>query len=315
MCINELDLTLRFSEMRYLNRKPNFFIVGAPKAGTTALSFYLKEHPNVFMCSPKEPHYYATDFHHGKGYITNEDEYFNLFRNAVSQHIAIGEASVHYLFSSVALHNIRAAYNNAKIIIMIRNPLEMIPSLHNQLLYSFIENEKDIEIAWSLQELRKEGKFIPRYCPFPEILQYGEQCKLGYQVERALSIFPTSNVKIFLFDYFRLNPGHVYLETLDFLCLEDDGRSDFAVINPRKRHKFSNLGRFFLRPPKILLFLKKILKLQGTGIWDRISSLNNENIDIQPLQTAFKSELIDYFKDDVKKLSSLTGYCLDIWLK
>ena len=61
--------------------RPNFFIVGAPKCGTTALSEYLREHPNAFLCQPKEPHYFATDFPTHR-YVTKEEAYLKLFREA-----------------------------------------------------------------------------------------------------------------------------------------------------------------------------------------------------------------------------------------
>src|SRR5882672_7527464 len=83
---------------------PNFFIVGAPKAGTTSLYFYLQRHPEVFMSPVKEPNFFSYDetikqnlYHKEKG-VGKLEDYRKLFSSANGHHKAIGEASVSYLF-------------------------------------------------------------------------------------------------------------------------------------------------------------------------------------------------------------------------
>ena len=86
-------------------RKPNFFIIGAPKCGTTSLATWLSGHPNVFMSAVKEPHFFNTD---DRRFISTLEAYENLFRAASSDHCAVGEASVWYLSSTEAVRNILA---------------------------------------------------------------------------------------------------------------------------------------------------------------------------------------------------------------
>ena len=107
---------------------PNFFIVGAPKCGTTALCEYLKYHPNVFMSTPKEPHYFAEDFERYR-HVKTEDKYLALFGDCNDRHLMIGEASVFYLRSTRAVSLIRDFNPDAKIIVMLRNPVDMVYSL------------------------------------------------------------------------------------------------------------------------------------------------------------------------------------------
>ena len=125
---------------------PNFFLAGAPKCGTTSLSEYLRAHPNVFMCCPKEPFYFDDDLTriHAVGSF---DDYLALFRNCGEEHLAVGEASTCYLFSRNAMKRIHAFNDEAKIIVMFRNPADFLPSLHAELLFNFNEDQEDFTEA------------------------------------------------------------------------------------------------------------------------------------------------------------------------
>ena len=133
-------------------KKPDFFIVGAPKCGTTALAEYLRQHPDVFFSDPKEPCYFCNDFPR-KRYVESESDYTALFRKAKSGSI-LGEGSVWYLYSECAIENIYQFNPNAKIIAMIRNPVDLVYSLHSQLVYSGEETISDFEEAWDIQYKR-----------------------------------------------------------------------------------------------------------------------------------------------------------------
>ena len=87
-----------------MNNTPNFFIVGGPKCGTTAMVEYLRTHPDVFISEPKEPNYLADDMP-GMKYVDTEEEYLNLFKKAGSNKV-IGDASIFYMFSKEAIKNI-----------------------------------------------------------------------------------------------------------------------------------------------------------------------------------------------------------------
>ncbi|MEP0825293.1 MAG: sulfotransferase, partial [Nitrososphaera sp.] len=104
---------------------PNFFIVGAQKCGTTSMYYYLKDVPGVFMCPVKEPNHFAPNVRETVAIdvIRDKREYLDLFRKA-DGNIAIGEASVFYLWDPDAPRLIRQTVPNAKIIIMLRDPIE-----------------------------------------------------------------------------------------------------------------------------------------------------------------------------------------------
>ncbi|MBT7296466.1 sulfotransferase, partial [Candidatus Woesearchaeota archaeon] len=169
--------------------KPNFFIVGAPKCGTTSLYNYLAEHNDIFLPSMKEPHYFTID-RPSKRRMTTLDEYLSLYNDVEPHHTAVGDASVSYLNSKIALESIKKFDNNAKIIVMLRNPVDLIYSQHSQLLFSVDENVKNFMVAYLLQDKRKAGKRIPKTCRDSSFLQYTERAQLGKQIQRLYNIFP-----------------------------------------------------------------------------------------------------------------------------
>lgn len=109
-------------------RLPHFLIVGAPKCGTTAMQQYLGEHPEIFLAQG-EPHYFGSDLAVDWG-PRSWDEYVSLFARASEP--VLGEKSTLYLSSSKAAEEIRQACPDVRIIVMLRNPVDMMRSLHNR---------------------------------------------------------------------------------------------------------------------------------------------------------------------------------------
>ncbi|MFQ5518600.1 MAG: sulfotransferase, partial [Mariprofundus sp.] len=138
--------------------KPDFFIVGAPKCGTTAMYTYLQAHPDIFMSEVKEPYYFCSDL--GFHRFRNEQEYLKLFSVASPQQ-RIGEASTWYLYSSQAAAAIHAFNTDARIIVMLRNPVDMMYSLYSHFLYIGSEETDSFEAALAAEEERKHGNCIP----------------------------------------------------------------------------------------------------------------------------------------------------------
>lgn len=171
--------------------RPNWFLVGAPKCGTTSLCEYIGAHPNGFVCRPKETHYFATDMPNYR-FVQNEGDYLRCFRRAGSA-TAIGEGSVWYLHSEEALWNIRAFAPDARIIVILRDPVEMIRSLHAHLLRDMCEDEPDLGAAWQKLPARRAGREIPSICRMrfhPRVLLYDEIASYGRQMQKLLGIFP-----------------------------------------------------------------------------------------------------------------------------
>lgn len=295
-------------------RRPDLFIVGAPKCGTTALHQYLGEHPRIFMSRRKEPWFFANDFHR---YVTTLEQYTALFNSATDHHLAVGESSAAYLRSDTALQRIREFSPGARIVVMLRNPVDLVHSLHSQALLNLNEDQADIERAWRLQEERRDGRYIPRLCRSPRFLQYADVARLGEQVARALEIFDRRRVKLIVFDDFAGDTRRVYEDVLGFLEIPSDNRSHFPRVNAARVTRSSVLARIAHRPPQLLvepyLRLKKRLGWRDVGLTDWIKHVNEREVERTPLKTSFRLELIEEFRDDVDRLAQLLERDLSHW--
>ncbi|MGI9041594.1 MAG: sulfotransferase domain-containing protein [Gemmatimonadales bacterium] len=298
--------------------KPNFFIVGAPKCGTTALYEYLRPHPSIFMPEIKEPHFFAKDLG-SYPRIKTLQEYAGIFAESTGEHLRVGEASVYYLRSAVAIPNIREFNPDARIIAMFRNPVEMVYSLHAQLLYVSEETVSDFETAWRLQERRSRGLDLPPAIRSPLLVQYAQVGQFGTQTERLLASFPPEQVKLILYDDFAASPQQLYDEVIEFLKIPHDNRTEFARINESKRARVTWLRKFSRKPPPALRAafrsLKQAMGARGLGAAKKtIVALNTVKEHRAPLSPEFRAELVESFRPEVALLSRLLNRDLSHWV-
>lgn len=299
-------------------KQPDFFIIGAPKCGTTALATYLGEHPQIFMCRPKEPHYFADDFPNYR-FVTRWENYLDLFTHADETHQAIGEASVFYLRSDVAVQNLLTKIPSARLIVMLRNPMELAQSMHAQALYNRDETVADFQMAWRLRENRRHGGSIPKKCRDVKTLLYDDLASLGAQMEALLKTVPRKQVRWWFYDDFAADPARVYAEVLAFLGVAHDGRSAFLRVNARKRARYQWLAEFTQKPPRLLLWVSMRLKaLFGIHHWNILSALRSRNFVVggsMPLSPELWSDMRTVFDADVRILERLTGRDLSSWFE
>jgi len=296
--------------------KPNFFIVGAPKCGTSALMTYLSSHPKVFMSSPKEPHYFAEEVR-GHFYPANSQmEYLALFKDASSQQTIIGESSVLYLFFENAIQRIYDFNSDAKLVVMLRNPVDLAYSWHSQAVYNSDENIEDFETAWNLQESRKNGKNISKLSRMPITLQYNAIASLGSQVERLLSIYPKEQVHFIFLESFNENPQKEYQKVLNFLNIADDGKMDFPIVNQNKTHKIKKLGSLNrtnfaknVRSIKNRFGFKNVALMANVNRWNVIEEKR------KPLRAEFRADLVENFNPQVEILEKILEKDLSHWKK
>jgi hypothetical protein len=290
-------------------KKPNFFIIGAPKCGTTSLAAWLATNPNIFFSSYKEPHHFNTD--ENWVWTPEREQYEELFKGVTREHHAVGEGSVWYLYSRVAVLNIEKYTPNAKYIVCLRNPVQMAYSLHGQQLVSGNEHIEDFEEAWVLNDARLRGEAVSRWCREPRHLAYGKACLLGEQLERLYRCVPRERVHIMLLDDVKADPRSVYISVLQFLGADDDGRSDFSVENPAKQRKSVVVNRMvqLMGNAKRYFNIKKSFGLLGT--------IDRRNIRYQirqPLSDEMKYMLQEYFSEDIALLGRLIDRDLSHWL-
>jgi len=295
-------------------RLPNLYIVGAPKCGTSALSHYLAGHPDIFMSEQsgvKEPGFYSRDREIPFRPVNSESEYKALFAPAPPGVPYIGEASTSYLESESAIPNILADCPDARLIVMLRNPVDIVVALHNQRFKRGWE-PYGLRKAWDLQVERSCGRRIPDWLGVGrgDIFQYGRIATLGEQMARLFGYISRDRVHVIVYDDLKKTPAAVYESVLRWLHLQGDGRSEFPVVNPRVKYRLPALESTlqFLRRKREMLGLPG-----GIGVHAAINRLNRRR-GTGAIDKTLARELRDYFRQDIRLLSGVIGRDLDCWL-
>lgn len=207
-----------------MQRGPDFFIVGQPKSGTTALYETLRRHPQIFMPELKEPNYFAQELG-DKGppadLPTTLDGYLSLFASAQPGELT-GEASIFYLWSRTAARNIARVRPDARIIAIMREPASFLCSLHLQLVNVRFESEPDLRRALALEDERRSGHHRPPDGYYwPQLLHYSEHMSYMDQLRRYQDAFSTDRFLILIYDDYRRDNAATLRQILRFLGVDD----------------------------------------------------------------------------------------------
>lgn len=311
---------------------PNFFIAGAAKCGTTALYHYLSQHPDVYLSPIKEPNYFATDIRVDqlrpeirkriellevdkyirgdmqvpmhRAFITDREQYLQLFRFAKNRK-AVGEASASYLYSHTAAEEIRKFNSGARIIILLRDPVER----------AFSHYQMDLRMALttgSFEEALEEDRKRP-------VRSWGSTSlylDLGFyaaQVRRFMHQFPKNQILILLNEELRKEPQATLDKVCNFLDL-----STFAVQTDRESN-VSSLPRNRMVTGLIridYLRVKVRRAIRSRAIKSFIKNLLFKRKDkAEKMNEETESTLRRLYADDLKLLSELTGKDLSVWMK
>lgn len=292
----------------------DFFIVGAPKCGTTSLAKYLGKHPLIFFSKRKEPHFFCTDFPKRQFDKTVEDYHKNNFDNFRHSQMTYGEGSTFYLYSKNSIHNIFNYNSAAKIIIMLRNPSDLIFSLFEFRKYGGSELNVDVETIWSLNNDRKLGQAIPSNWRYDnELLYYDEIAAFGTQIERVYSFFEPEDVKVILFEDFINETKRAYMEVLYFLGIEYDGRTVFSRENTAKHNRY-NWARQLLRRKfydEVQIIKKKCGVESLEPALMKIGLVKNGKG--ARLSEDMREEITAHYRGEVEKLEDLIRRDLTAW--
>lgn len=303
-----------------MTRKPNFFIVGAPRCGTTAMYEYLRQHPDVFMPERKEPHFFGSDLIITPKlvyYTKDVREYLSLFAVARDEK-RIGEASTNYLKSRLAASEIKEFSPSAKIIIMLRNPVDVMYSLHGHVVYLGGEDIEDFESALEAEEDRKQGRRIPKGDGLVDSLFYREIAKYTEQVKRYFEVFGRDRVHIIIYDDLRKDTSWVYTETLRFLEVNPDFQPEFGIIHGNLRARSRILRYAWTHRP---VFLQRLLlgrakpSLPFSMLFKMLRRIYGRTESRPPMPPGLRGRLQAEFKDEVERLSTLLDRDLTHWSK
>ncbi|WP_136810715.1 sulfotransferase family protein [Desulfosediminicola flagellatus] len=288
--------------------KPNFFIIGAAKAATTSLWMYLKQHPEIFMpedIEHKEPSYFCNSYG-----VKKKDKYLHLFESAKSRKV-IGDASNAYLTSPESAKWINEEIPDAKIIVILRNPVDRAYSLYRWMVSHGYEWIYPFEKALKTEFSRKDDMDFmignPQY--YYNYLYFGSGMYFE-QLERYYKTFPIAQIKIILLDEIKRDPVGCVRDTYRFLDVDD---------NYEPTIKIHNKGEF--KPVSIKLHFM-LRSLENRYRWMRKSAIikylfrRNQTLfklRWETMQGDTKTLLQSKYRADIENTSKLIGRDLSSW--
>ena len=292
---------------------PNLLIVGAAKSGTTSLHNYLNQHPSVFMCSPKEPHFLINkeigEQRISKG-VLNIEDYKALFKEASTKKYR-GESSVMYLlFPEFAIKNIKKYLSNeVKIIIMLRNPVERA--------YSGYQHVKRYNLMESLSFEKALDQSENRYQNISNMTPASRYLELGMYFEQVkIFIEEFDDVHVIIYDDYKNDFNSEIDNVFKFLDL------DAFKVNADEKHMVGGWQwkndwikslmmkkNLFKTALKFLLPFKSLRK----SIMVNLKKWNTNKIE--KINPEAEKWLKEYYKSDIKKLSLLLDKDLNNWIR
>ncbi len=226
-------------------RLPDFFIVGQPKSGTTALYEMLRRHPQIHLPDRKEPRFFATELYFRDpprpgGTPATLDEYVAWF-DAATPEQRIGDASPWYLWSRSAAGRIADVQPDARIIAILREPASLLRSLHLEFVQLYVETQTDLRKAIELEEPRRQGRDIPRHTYWPQMLLYSEHVRFVEQLRRFDAVFPPEQMLVLVYDDFRYDNEATLRRVLRFLEVDETFPIEPTHANPTVRVRSQRL--------------------------------------------------------------------------
>lgn len=281
---------------------PNFLIIGAPRSGTTHLYRGLRQHPQVFMSDFKEPMFFAYEGNPRPGALSDRRAYLALFDQAGS-YAAVGEASTLYLYSERAPGAIQRAIPDAKLIAILRNPIDRAFSQYTFQRFLHTEVLDTFEAAIKVEDQRAHTDVSP-------FLLYRRVGLYGQQIPRYFEAFPKDQLLFVLQDDLDAHPAQVFRQIFDFIGVQPD-------FHPDLRHRTNASG--VVQQPTLFHLIKStgraIKKLLPEQLATRLSGSAHEALMSRPtMAVATRQALREYFQDDIQITAHLIGRDLSQWL-
>jgi len=283
-------------------KKPNFFIVGHTKSATTSLKEYLTQHPDIFILHKGSGHFgWKSDYN-------SDNEYLKEFDAATSEKM-IGEKATDYLSCPQTSNRIKKFAPSAKIVMILRNPVDMMYSLHGSQLYKeTFEDLEDFEEALKAEEWRRKenlefpGKWDPHNF-YREVVRYPKQ------VQRYFDNFGRENVKVIIFDDFIADTERVYKETLEFLCVDPTFKPVFIKQNEARIYRSRKLQSAM---KKNTLGLRGMLsKIPGSA--SAFRAVNQPIRKHKTMNPELRKKLQKDVKSEVNELGKILNHDLSFW--
>ena len=293
---------------------PSFLIVGAPKCGTTAMTRYLEAHPEVFVAARKDLHYFGTDLNFTRRQRLTPDDYAAHFADAQGARAA-GEASVWYLYSQRAAAEIAAHNPEMRIIIMLRQPVDMMHALYTQLRLNGLGDEDltTFQAALDAEPDRRAGRRIPAKTPLPEALLYRQVAAFAEQVRRYQDAFPAEQILVVLQDDLKADTPATYRRTLEFLGVDPSFQPSLERVNANKVVRSEGLRKLIAATPSAAKDL--IPTGLRRGVRKGMAKLNSRHAPRPPLDPDLRAVLLEELRPEIERLADVIDRDLSDWVQ
>jgi len=301
--------------MKENNKKiPNFFIVGACKSGTSSLYEYLSQHPEIYMSPSKEPLYFVPEDQVNPHYYGEWGNYLKLFGD-VRQEKAIGEASTPYLYYPESAKRIKETFPDSKIIILLRNPVEIAFSQY-QHYFRISAEDFSFEKALKMENERlNDPKFKVEARKFHAGYYYMDRARLYRQVKCYKDHFGRQKVLIIFFKDLKNDPVKTCQRVFKFLGVDPAFRPDIEIYNPAWTARFRLLNKLLLYPNKIDIFFRYLIP--SIRLRERLLKWileKNRNYHKKPaINESTRIKLLEEFREDIDNLEKLLNVELSHW--
>lgn len=297
-----------------LTAAPDFVIAGAPKCGTTSLHQWLDQHPAIHML-PGEPHFFAHDLDYNQPAMPPR-RYSALCRAAEPASLC-GDRSTWYLYSRLASRAIHAANPAARILILVRQPAEMLYSLHAHFCRrGGREPITDLRRAMAVEQERRQGRLLPERGGFPEKFQYSMLADYATGVQRFIDQFGSRQVRVILFDDLRTRPMQTLSDILAFLGVAPDFRPRLDIYN-RSAPVPDSLFRRFWRYGSWRYTIRRLrpawYEKRHRQLKQRIRASRDRHQPWPALDDQLRRELTERFSEQIRALERLIDRDLSDW--
>jgi hypothetical protein len=302
---------------------PDFFVVGAPRCGTTSICRYLARNPQICFSRPKEPHYFSRLDHDPSADELERDYLGRCFGHCAEPHQAMGEGSVSYLYLPGVLERIKHFNPEVRFIVLVRNPLAMLPSYHLRMQFLLQEDEPDFARAWELEPMRERGENVPKRCLDSRLLMYRQVAKFGVQIERLFDLVGRDRSHIVIFDDLKADTLGVYRRILEFINVDYDGQTEFERRYESQMYRYRWLQRLLFVPAtssgKTFQTLQQRARKYNPdgskrpGFIKRVTNLNKVPMSPAPLTPQMAEVVRETLQPDVMHLSRLLDRDLSYW--
>jgi hypothetical protein len=301
---------------------PNFLIIGAAKAGTNALYHYLRQHPQVYMSPWKEPKFFAFESEADLGFraangrdapvnasvILDQAEYEELFDDASDGELARGEASTHYLYVEKSPGRIKALIPDAKLIAVLRNPVDRAFSSYQHLV------RDDLEPLDFGAALDAEAQRIAEHYAY--LYRYTDMGFYSEQLDRYEKTFPENQLCVLLYDDLRSDPEGTCRRIFSFLGVDEDFVPDMSGEYNRSGVPKSRLMHRLINPsaPMKRRLWNVMPRFARERLLDAQTKIVNRNLQRQTMPEPERDRLRDVFREEVGRLETRLGRDLSHWL-